>query len=241
MLFKLKILILIFALSSCTESDSNTLVMGTSADYPPFESYQNNQFVGFDIDLAQALAEHLGYKLEIKDIDFNGLIPAINSGVIDFAISALSPTTEREKNIDFTINYYPGLPSIVFKKNNLIANIEDLSNKVTGVQLGSIWENYCKSKSLEIDNLKIFSSNRIPQLVEELKLNRIQAIILDQQQAANIVDKHPDFALITMDQIGKGYAIALRKNSKLTPKLNKALAEIIDLGIIDNIKKKWLR
>lgn len=101
---------------------SKVLVMATSADYPPYEFYQTadgeGEPVGFDIDIAKAITEKLGYTLEIKDMDFNGIIPALQSERADFAMAGMTPTEERKQSVDFSQIYYDAQNTIISTKDS---------------------------------------------------------------------------------------------------------------------------
>ena len=96
------------------------LVMVTSADYPPYEfrntATGNNEIIGFDVDIAKYITKELGYQLEIRDTDFSGIIPALQSKRADFAMAGMTPTAERKKNVDFSNIYYEAKNTIVTKK-----------------------------------------------------------------------------------------------------------------------------
>lgn len=96
------------------------LVMVTSADYPPYEfrdtATGKNEIIGFDVDIAKRITQELGYDLEIRDSDFNGLIPALQAGRADFVMAGMTPTPERKKNVDFSDIYYEAKIQLLPKK-----------------------------------------------------------------------------------------------------------------------------
>ena len=100
--------------------EAKVLKMGTSAEFPPFESVdpKNGEFVGFDIDLAKAITNELGYELEIKDMKFDGLIGALQAGTIDFIASGMSATEDRKKNVDFSTEYHAANEIFVTTKDS---------------------------------------------------------------------------------------------------------------------------
>ena len=120
------------------------LKVGTSADYPPFEyvdTAKSDEIIGFDIDLAKMLAEELGYELDIQDMDFNGLIPALQAKSIDFVIAGMDGDDEKRKQVvDFTEPYFTATNFVIFKKDSGIESIEDLKGKKVGAQTASIQE-----------------------------------------------------------------------------------------------------
>lgn len=237
-------IVLVIILSSCDQSSKSTskkLIMGTSADYPPFEYIQAGEFRGLDIEIAQTIAKMLDYELEIKDLDFSSLILSLNSKVIDFSISAITPTIERQKNIDFSTQYYQGKPAIIVKKASLIKDINNISDKIIGVQFGSVWEDLAKTNRNEINNYKIFSANKINQLIEELKIDRIDLLLIDAAQAMDLTLMNPELIFYYLDQEVDGYAIAFAKNSPLKKDFDQALSELRNTKKLDSIINKWLK
>lgn len=114
------------------------LIVGTEPSFPPFEMAENDTYTGFDIDLANAIGEKLGRKVEIKAMGFDALIPALKSGQIDMIASAMSATEERKKQVDFTAPYYIGGSVIVVQKDNTtIHGWGDITGKTVAVQAGS--------------------------------------------------------------------------------------------------------
>lgn len=84
------------------EGDKKTLVMATSADYAPFEyieSDKSDEIIGFDVDLAKAIAGKLGYEVEVKDMDFGGLVQSLKSGQADFVLAGMTPTEKERKTL----------------------------------------------------------------------------------------------------------------------------------------------
>jgi polar amino acid transport system substrate-binding protein len=234
------ILILVLLITGCDAKQKNEIIMGTSADYPPFESLRNGEIVGLDIDIARYIAEKNGYKLVIKDMDFSSLIPALNSGMVDFVISAMSSSLERMVNVDFSKEYFYSVPCIISKKENNFISLENLENKVIGAQLGTVLESFVKLKLKNIDGLKLSSAGKVPQLIEELKIGRIDAIMLEQAQASKIISLNDNLTYnITRDETMQGYSIAFAKNSKLKEKFNQTLDEMKKNGELENIKQKW--
>ena len=158
--------------STSTGSDASekTLVMATSADYPPYEyveTEKGGEIVGFDIDVANHIAKKLGYKVEIKDMDFNGLIPALDSGKADFVIAGMTPNEERKKTVDFSDEYYAAQQLIV-TKDKAIKSVEDLEGKTVGVQLASIQEKEA-DKLLKDHTFKVDQRNKVTEFEKEMK------------------------------------------------------------------------
>lgn len=223
------------------EEGKKKLIMGTSADYPPFEyidTAKSDEFIGVDIDIAKAVTEKLGYEFEVRDMDFGGLIQALQSGQVDFVLSAMSATEDRKKNVDFSEIYYTSKHMIVSKKGSDITSLEDLEGKTVGVQLGSIQETKAKDLTEEVD-MKVENRNRIPELIQEIKAGRFDAAIIEDTVAQGFFEKDKELEGFTVEDADGGYAIALPKDSELTEEFNKALQEMIDNGELDEIITKW--
>ena len=122
---------------SSISNDTDVLVMGTNATFKPFEYKDGGQVVGFDVELAQAIAKDMGKELKIEDMSFDGLLPALESGQIDMAVAGMSVTSEREKNALFSDPYYQASQRIIVPKNSKIANKYQLEHKKIAVQLGT--------------------------------------------------------------------------------------------------------
>jgi arginine/lysine/histidine transporter system substrate-binding protein len=220
------------------------LVMGTSADYPPFEyidTAKGEEIIGFDVDIANAIAEKLGYEIQIKDIDFSGLIPAIETGQVDFVLAGMTPTEERKQNVDFSDVYHTAEHMIVSLKDSNITSLDDLVGKTVGVQLGSIQEEKAGEISEAIE-LKVENRNRIPELIQEIKAGRFDAAIIEDTVAKGYFEKNKDlngFTILDESAEETGSAIAFPKNSELTAEFNNALNEMIENGEMDKLVVKW--
>lgn len=251
------LLIALFTLAGCgsnnngsSASDSNTktdqpagdkkvLILGTSPDYPPYENVDaknNGEVVGFDIDIAKAVAAKLGYELKIQSMDFNGLIAALQSKRVDFVMSGMSVTEKRKQSVDFSDVYFVAKNTIVSKSDAAYKTLDELKTKKIGVQLGSTQE----QAVADLKDAQIKKLNRIPDLIQELKTNRIDAAIIEDAVSKGYVKSNPDltFQPIQSDE-EEGYAVAFPKGSALVNDFNKALKELTDNGKKDELIKKW--
>lgn len=230
--------------SAATGKETKVLKMGTSADYPPFEyveTAKSDEIIGFDIDLANLIAGELGYKVEVKDMDFNGLIGAIQADQVDFVMAGMTPTEERKKSVDFTDVYYTAKHMIVSAKDSNIKSLEDLEGKTVGVQLSSIQEGKAEEIG-ETVKIKVEKRTRIPELVQEIKAGRIDAAIIEDTVAEGYFENNPDLAGFTIEDGSEeeaGSAIAFPKDSKLTAEFNKVLKEKMENGEVEKLVVKW--
>ncbi|MFD0590445.1 ABC transporter substrate-binding protein/permease [Paenibacillus sp. GCM10027627] len=217
-----------------------TLVMGTSPDYPPYENVDakhNGEIVGMDIDIAKFIAEQLGYKLEIASMDFNGLIAALQTGRVDFVMSAMSVTEERKENVDFSNSYYVARNTIVSKKSEPLQEPNDLTGKIVGTQLGSTQDLYAGT----LQDIQLKKLNRIPDLIQELKTGRIHAVIVEDAVAVEMTAANPDLVMnfLPPGSAEDGYAIAFPKGSSLVEPFNGVLDEMKANGKLGSIVDKW--
>lgn len=222
------------------ENGKQKLVMVTSADYRPFEfrdtATGKDEIIGFDVDIAKNIAQQLGFQLEIRDTDFNGIIPALQSRRADFAMAGMTPTPERSKNVDFSQIYYESKNTIVAQKGRNLKQAEDLTGKKVGVQLGSTQEKAAQ----KFKNIKLISLNKIGEIIEEIKANRIDAAIIEDTIAKGFIANNPDLEFNTIRQTEEaGSAIAFPKGSKLVAACNKVLQQMKQSGEIEKLVKKW--
>ncbi len=221
------------------------LTMITSPDYPPFEFYDTGEgeskIVGFDIDIANYIARELGFQLQIQESDFSGLIPALQANRADFAMASMNPTPERRRNVDFSTIYYQGRDTIVSTKGSNITTPADLAGKRVGVQLGTTQEQYVKKIAAKIPGIELKQLNKAPEMVQEIKSRRIDAIILGDTVALGFVQSNPEleFHFLDSEQSGGGSAIAFPKGSALVQPFNQVLQKMQDNGELKKLVDKW--
>lgn len=229
---------------SGNESDKEVLVMGTSADYKPFEfvdSAKGEEIIGYDIDLAHMIGEKLGFDVKIQDMDFNSLVPALQAGQIDFVISGMSPNEEREKVVDFSQPYNETRQVIVVKKDSGVKSSADLAGKTVGVQTASIQEEMAKEMAEKID-FKIESRTRVPEVVQDMMAKRIDAAIVESGVAEGYVKKNDKLITVPIkEQVADYKAIAVAEGNELKDQIDKALKELIEEGKIKELEEKWLQ
>lgn len=236
-------LLFIFILG-CSSQDSvtetNTLKVGLSAEYPPFEFQDLGQTVGFDVDLANALALQLGKKVQIQDMAFHNLIPALQNGKIDMVISGMTVTPERLKNVDFSHNYYQTSLAILYLKNQPKPKLTDLSQKKFGAQMGSIMERWAKNQVPSGQSTQVVALDTNPSLIEKLKHQQIDYVVVETTQAIEFCKVNPMLAFMTVGVSQEGYGIAFAKGSDLLPQINQALATLKANGVLQQIQDKWI-
>ncbi len=217
------------------------LVMVTSADYPPYEfrntATGNNEIIGFDVDIAKYITKELGYQLEIRDTDFSGIIPALQSKRADFAMAGMTPTAERKKNLDFSNIYYEAKNTIVAKKGSSLKTPAELAGKTVGVQLGSTQEKAAQ----KFKDVKLKQLNRTSEIIQEVKAGRVDGAIIENTIATGFIANNPDleFNTIFSNTEEAGSAIAFPQGSPRVDEFNRVLAQMKQSGEIDRLVKKW--
>lgn len=214
------------------------LILGTSADWPPFEYVdEKGNIVGIDIEIAKKIAEHLGVELEIKDMKFAALIEALKNGLIDIIIADMTPTAEREKQVDFSIPYYFSKGNAVITlKGKGFTSIEDLYGKKIGVQLGTIQEEWAK-ENLE-GKAEITSYDRVyPEMVMVLKRGDIDAIIVGDIIANVLIKKDPELVIaFYVGAASTGGAVAVPEGAEdLKYEVNKVIESLLESGEMEKI------
>ncbi|NFI02926.1 transporter substrate-binding domain-containing protein [Clostridium botulinum] len=215
------------------------LVVGTSADYPPYEFHKEvdgkDQIVGFDISIAKSLAEDLDVELQINDMDFDGLLIALQAGKVDMVFAGMTPTDERKENADFSDIYYTAQHGVIVRKGEEgnIKSIDDLKDKKIGVQKGSIQERLANEK---IPDAQKKALGKVTDLVLDLKNNKVDAILVELPVAEFNCEKNSDIALtnVILEDSEGGSAIAMSKGSDdLKSEINKTIQKLKDEGKVD--------
>lgn len=221
-------------------SQKNKLVMCTNAEFPPYEYKDGGEYVGIDVEVSKLIGEKLGVEVEILDIAFDSLIPTVTSGKADFAMAGMTVTEDRKEFVDFTHTYQSAVQSVALPANSEISTIDDLNGKKIGVQLGTTGDIYC-SGDYGDDAIE-----RYPKIIDgfqAMKSGKIDAVVVDDQVARNIVDQEPNvYKLLDTKYADEEYAIAVRKgNTELLDKLNKAIDEIKASGDLQRIIDKYIQ
>lgn len=220
--------------------DKGTLVLGTSADYPPFEFHLEvdgkDTIVGFDIDIAQKIADSIGVKLEILDMKFDGLLPALTAGKIDLIVSGMTPTDERKQSVDFSIVYYEARQTmLVLSKDAADLNtIEAFDGKTLGVQKATIQEELAKTV---FTNSKAKAIDKIPNLILEIKTGKVDGLIIAEPVGKQYANANDDLALNGIDLGSEGgSAVAVQKDSgDFLDAINAAIQDMLDSGEMDQV------
>lgn len=221
-------------------TNQDSIIVGTSADNPPYEFLKDGKVVGLDIDIINAIGEVLGKEIVIKNMDFPGLIPALTTGTIDAVVAGITVTEERKKRVDFSRGYVSTAMEIMFREDDNYARIEDFAEKNIGVQTGTTWEMYAKSLKERFPRLEITSLPSNMVLVESLKSGNIDAVIMEEVQVVKFKQKSKGLKSILLEDTQGEFAIATQKASGLAERINRAIDQLQLEGKLYPIKTKWL-
>lgn len=223
---------------TCAFAEEGKLVMGTNAAFPPYEFYEDEQIVGIDAEIAAAIAEKLGLTLEIMDMNFDTLIPAVVSGKIDVALAGMTVTAERLQSVNFSDSYATGIQSIIVKEGSAIKTVDDLAGAMIGVQQGTTGDIYCTGDFGE-DHVQKFLTGA--DAVAALVAGKLDAVVIDNNPAKAYVEANEGLVLLDTEYSLEEYAIAISlENTELLEKVNAALAELTEDGTINAILAKYI-
>ena len=244
--------LMLFAVAGCAQqtqkeaADNQTgqqtqkkevLVMGTNAEFPPFEYKENNEIVGFDIEIAKIIAEELGMELKIEDMVFDGLLPALQSGKVDFVIAGMTVDEERKKNVDFSESYFNASQVVIVKKEgSAVKSKDDLSGKKVGVQIGTTGDAYLTENHPDVEVVRF---QKGADAIMELKNGKCDAVVIDANPAKVFVEKNSDLTLLEEQLTEEEYAIAVKKGSELKAQIDEILQKIKSDGRYDEIYAKY--
>lgn len=215
------------------------LVLGTSADYPPYEFHKSingtDEIVGFDIEIAKQIAKDLGVQLEVVDMEFDGLLAALDQGEVDLVISGMVPTSERQKHVDFSDIYYKQVETVIVRieDKDKLKSFRDFKGKILGVQKGGFEEEIAKK---EIPAAQAVTFTTISDSVSALKNYKVDGVILEVPIAKLNVDANNDIVMsdIKLSNEYSGSAAAMKKGSiDLVREVNKTLDRLKDNNSID--------
>ena len=217
------------------------IVLGTSADYPPYEFHKTvdgkDTIVGWEIEMAQELAKDLGVKLEIKESAFDNLIADLNAKKVDFVVSAMTITDKRKENVDFSQPYWQGGQSILVLKEKAgeVKSTADLKGKTIGVQLGTTGEEEAK----KIEGAKVRPVDKFEAAILDLLSGKVDAVVSGYTVAKNYEKNNPQLAMV-LQLSSEQNGIAFRKGDKeLVEAMNASLKKVTAGGKLEELVKKY--
>jgi polar amino acid transport system substrate-binding protein len=226
--------------SSGLTIQSGKLLMGSDTSYPPFESMEGSKPVGFDVEVAQAIAKELGLELEVISTAWDGIIPGLKTDKYDIIMSAMTITAERKKQINFSDPYIDSDQSIAVASNSPIKSEADLKGKVVGVQIDTTGQ-FKAEEIQKTGGLKeIQKFDTILVAFEALEQGKVDAIINDYPVNSYVSAQRGKTKVVERITTNEQYGIGVnKKNTELLEKVNGALKTVRDGDTYTNIYKKW--
>ena len=235
---------IIVALSGCTEEKENKIIVGTSADFPPFEYMEGDKIVGFDVEMITDILTSQNYTVEVQDMAFDSLIAALQTNKIDVIVAGMSITEERLQEISFSNPYFEADQSVLIKSDSgiVINNESDLENLTVGVQTGTtgddwVFETFVNTSKTPEEKYKQYETYDLAVL--DLKAGRIQIIVLD-KPVAEALSADGDLKIALTIITNENYGIGVRKgDTELLQKINTGLAELKASADWDTLVNKY--
>ena len=229
-------LLMVLSLAACgsAASESKTLVMATSADYPPYEFIVLNdkneqQYVGIDVSVSEAIAADMGKELQVVNMDFDSLMAGLQKGDADIVLAAIEVTEERLEAADFSDPYYTDLPPMILVKADKAGeytSIESFSGKSVGAQTGTTKADLVTS---DMPGANLVGLTSVNDLVNQLVYDKVDAIVVDGAVAQQYAKSNSD--------LGEAfpYCVAVQKGDPkgLLPSINATIAKLIADGKIE--------
>ena len=240
------------------------LVVATSPDFPPFESLDKaGNVIGWDIDVAKALAEKLGVELEIQKMEFDAVLSSVAAGKVHIGMAGISNTAKRDESVDFSLNVFDSSQMIIVRTDNTSINGPmDLAGKTVAVQAGTIgnWlaemdEDYAydfdDDGNVLLDEPILGAPKTVTKLssglmaIQQVKNGQADAVILDKLPAKTIVEKlnaegGNQLKILDMSVYDDAYAFAIGEgNTALKAWIDEALTELKEEGFFEELNSKW--
>ena len=220
------------------------LVIATEATFPPYEFVDGDNYAGIDIEIAEAIAKKLGYEgIEVMDIAFDNVIPAVTEGKAHMAMAGLTANAERMASVYFSFPYATGIQVIIVKEDSPIKTVDDLfeANPVIGVQIATTGDIYA-GWDFEDEGLgKVSRFNTGVDAVEALKNGKIDCVMIDSEPAKAFVANNEGLKILESAYAEEDYAIAIAKeNVELLGKVTAALQDLIADGTVQKIVDKFI-
>lgn len=213
------------------------LIMATNAAFPPFEYIEGNTPAGVDVDIAAEIAKDLGVELEVSDMDFNAIIPAIQAGKASLGAAGMTVTDERKQQIDFSDEYVKSAQYVIIAKGSGLT-VDSLAEAgvVIGVQEGTTGDFYATDDIKGDPNTEEVARYKNAIVASQDLMNgKCSAVIIDEMPAKSIVAANPDQLELLPDVLTEeSYAIAVKKgDTAFLEQVNKTIARLKSEGKID--------
>ncbi len=216
--------------------EAGVITVGTCPDYPPFESIDDKgNIIGFDIDLARAVAAELGVEVKFVNMGFDSIITAVKSGQVNVGISSFSINEERKASIDFSVPYLISSQVVLVQKDSPLKAIEDLTGKQVAVAIGTTGAE--AAKSIEGAKLKVVDDSNLSVMM--LGNGSADAVVIDVAIAKEYQKKRGFVIMEKPLQMEETACVIMKGNDTLRQEIDKAIEKVKADGSFDTIKAKW--
>ncbi|KMQ76082.1 transporter substrate-binding domain-containing protein [Marinobacter subterrani] len=223
-------------------ASAETLKVVTDPSFVPFEMMdaETGKMIGFDMEIIREVADRAGFEIDLNTMDFNGIIPALQSGSVDIAIAGITITDEREEIVDFSNPYYDsGLRLLVRESNDEVKEFDDLEGKKIGTKIGSTSYDYLM-KNLEADD-GVTPYPGSADMYMALMSGAVDAVFYDAPNVGYFARTKGEGKVKTVGPLyeGQQYGIALVEGSEWVDEVNTALASMKEDGTYKKIYEEW--
>ncbi len=244
----LALLAVAFCFAACGEVDNkedDTLIMATNAAFPPYEYKDGEEFKGIDVEIATAIAEELGMKLEIADVEFGSIVGGVQTGKFDMGMAGMTVTEERKQSVNFSDTYAKGVQVVIVKEDGAVQSIDDMAVEGTkiGVQQDTTGHIYASDtpKNGGYGEDAVIPYKTGADAVQALITDKVQCVIIDNEPAKAFVAANDGLKILDATWVEEDYAIAISKdNEELLTLVNNALTKLTDDGTIPGIIEKYI-
>lgn len=235
------VLLIILVLGLTAGVAAETYKVGTNASFPPFEFVEDDEVVGFDIDLIKAIGEHQDFDVEVEDTSFDSLIPSLKTGNIDIIVAGMTITDKRAEQVNFSDPYFVADQSIVVREDSdrdLTVLYGDNDIGVQNSTTGDLWVTE-KLKDKDILTGDVSRYDSYVMVLSDLVNENLDAVVLDTPVAERYTEARP-VKIVGEIKTGEEYGIAVRKDDEeLLQKLNEGLEQVNESGEMDELIEEY--
>lgn len=230
------------SLAAASAATAETLRVVTDPSFVPFEmmDQKTGEMIGFDMEIIAEVAERAGFEYDLKTMDFNGIIPALQTGNVDIAIAGITITEEREQIVDFSDPYYDsGLRILVRNSNDQVEELDDLEGQKIGTKIGSTSYDFLVKNLEDGDGVTPYPGSS--DMYMALMSGAVDAVFYDAPNVGYFARTKGKGKVKTVGPLyeGQQYGIALKQGSEWVDEVNEALASIRNDGTYKKIYEKW--
>jgi len=233
---------LALGLAGSANADNHVLEVVTDPSFVPFEmmDQETGEMVGFDMDIISELSERAGFEYNLRTMDFNGIIPAVQTGNVDIAIAGITITEERAEIVDFSDPYYDsGLRILVSANDDSVQQLEDLEGKKIGTKVGSTSYDFLEENLGDEADITPYPGSS--DMYMALLGGSVDAVFYDAPNVAYFAQTRGEGRVKVVGDLyeGQQYGIVFVKGSDWVEPVNEALADMNADGTYDEIYEKW--